>query len=198
MSSRADKYPALALPGAVRAQLPKARLRLSALQDRLASPEPRESQVVPAAIDELERALHELDLTCEHSVQLLEQRAVVEAECERASRRYQALFDGAPEPYVMTGMDGVILEVNTAASELLHVSPRWLRNKPLDLYVEERQLFAEALARQTDAYAFCEPFDLTVRPRERARVAVVARVKRFEGASGRPELWWVFRVQSRA
>jgi hypothetical protein len=33
---------------------------------------------------------------------------------------------------------------------------------------------------------------MTIRPRERARVQVSARVKKFEGESGRAELWWVF------
>lgn len=185
------------IPLVVRTQLPKARLRLSTLQNRSASLSSAESEVIPDALDELERALHELDLTCEHSQELLDQRAVVEAAYERASRRYQALFNGAPEPYIMTDVDGVILEVNTTASELLHVSPRWLRNKPLDLYLEERHLFAEVLARQIDSYTFCEPFELTVRPRERARIGVVARVKRFEGPSGKPELWWVLRPRPR-
>jgi PAS domain-containing protein len=186
------------IPPAVRAQLPKARLRLSTLKNHSSSLSGPESGVVPAALDELERALHELDVTCEHSQELLDQRAGVEAQYERATRRYQALFNGAPEPYIMTDADGMILEVNTEASELLHVSSRWLRNKPLDLYLEERHLFVEQLARHIDSYAFCEPFELTVRPRERARVVVLARVKRFEGPSGKPELWWVLRVKSRA
>jgi PAS domain-containing protein len=183
---------------AVRTQLPKARLRLSALQDRVTTLSPPESKVVPDALDELERALHELDLTCEHSQDLLNQRAFAEAESERMFRRYQALFNGAPDAFVMTDSQGLILEVNAMASELFHVSPRWLRARPLDLYVEERQLFAEVLANQIDSYAFCDPLELTIRPRERARVPVVARVKRFEGESGTAELWWVLRVRSRA
>jgi PAS domain S-box-containing protein len=197
MASQTNKAYA-SIPPAVRAQLPKARLRLSTLKNHSFSLSGPESGVVPAALDELERALHELDLTCEHSQELLDQRAIVEAQYERATRRYQALFTGAPEPYIMTDADGVILEVNTAASELLHVSPRWLRNKPLDLYFEERHVFVETLSRHIDSYAFGEPFELTVRPRERARVPVLARVKRFEGESGKPELWWVLRVKSRA
>ena len=36
-----------------------------------------------------------------------------------------------------------------------------------------------------------------VRPRERTRVQVGVRVKRFKGATGNPELWWTFRVRSR-
>jgi PAS domain-containing protein len=198
MASPSSNRSLASVPAAVRTQLPKARLRLSVLQDCATSLSLPESRVVPDALDELERALHELDLTCEHSQDLLDQRAVAEAEAERAGRRYQALFNGAPEPYVMTDPQGVILEVNNAASELFHVSPRWLRNKPLDLYFEDRTMFALVLDRATDVYAFCEPVDLTVRPRERARIPVTARVKRFEGAIGTPELWWVFCVRSSA
>lgn len=38
---------------------------------------------------------------------------------------------------------------------------------------------------------------VSVRPRERTRVQVGVRVKRFKGATGNPELWWTFRVRSR-
>ena len=131
---------------------------------------------------------------CAHSQELLEQRAHLEAAQERTRRRYLALLNGAPQPYVMTDLDGLISEVNTAASDLLHVSPRWLRNKPLQLYVDERLQFAEALARLNGTYAFSEPMPLTIRPRERARLPVEARVKRFEGESGDAELWWVFQL----
>jgi PAS domain-containing protein len=191
VASETNKSPAPAIPIGVRNQIPKARLRLSRLRDRSSSFSPLESRVVSAVLEELEEALHELELTCEHSQTLLERCAAAEAALELANRRHLALFSGAPVPYVMTDLQGVILEVNTVAAELLHVSPRWLRNKPLDLYVEERGLFAQILARQSDSRA-CEPLELTIRPRERARIAVVARVKRFEGASGDPELWWVF------
>ena len=176
----------------LRHHLPNARLRLSHLQRhrslRLADLPTADT---PDTLEELERAFDELDVMCAHTQDLLENQAGMEAEHERTRRRYHALFDGAPQPYVMTDLDGVILEVNTAASALLHVSPRWLRNKPLDLYIEDRQQFGEALARLNGTYAFSEPVPLTVRPRERARVQVQARVKRFEGDSGGAELWWV-------
>jgi PAS domain-containing protein len=192
VASETNKSPAPAIPTGVRNQIPKARLRLSRLRDRSSSFSPLESRVVSAVLEELEEALHELELTCEHSQTLLERCAAAEAALELAHRRHLALFSGAPVAYVMTDLQGVILEVNTVASELLHVSSRWLRNKPLDLYVEERVSFAQILARQSDSDAFCEPLELTIRPRERARITVIARVRRFEGASGDPELWWVF------
>jgi PAS domain-containing protein len=174
----------------LRNQIPKARLRLIALQRHRSSPgADAHATTLPDALEELERAFDELDVMCSHSRELLEHRARLEAEQERVRRRYHALFDGAPEPYVMTDLDSIILEVNTAASDLLHVSPRWLRDKPLDLSVEDRQQFAEGLARLTGTYVFSEPMPMTIRPRERARVQVSARVKKFEGESGRAELW---------
>jgi PAS domain-containing protein len=195
MATQSRRFPAFRNVSVVRRQIPDARLRLSMLQRRSSALSETESRVVPDAMDELERALHELDVTCVHSQELLEKQALVEAEHERTRSRYYALFNGAPEPYIMTTLEGVILEVNTAASELLHVSTRWLRNKPLDLYVEERQLFGETLARQNDSFAFSDPIELTIRPRERARIGVIARVKRFEGSEGEPELWWVLARQ---
>jgi PAS domain-containing protein len=174
----------------MRNQIPKARLRLTVLMHHRSS-QTDAGGVLPDVLDELERAFDELDVMCSHTQELLEQCARATAEQERARRRYEALFSGAPQPYVMTNLEGVILEANAAASDLLHVSPRWLRNKPLDLYVEDRQRFAEALARLNGSYAFGEPMAVTLRPRERAKVSVSVRVKRFEGESGSPELWWV-------
>jgi PAS domain S-box-containing protein len=177
----------------LRYQIPKARQRLTMLQQHRSSPRSDSpSNALVDTLDELERALDELGAMCAHTQELLSDRARMEAEHERTRQRYHALFNGAPQPYVMTDLDGVILEVNTAASDLLHVSPRWLRNKPLDLYIEDRHQFAEALARLNGTYAFSEPMRLTIRPRERARVLVEARVKRFERELGRAELWWVF------
>ena len=179
----------------LRHQIPKARLRLTVLQQHRSSPRPDSpSDALADTLDELERAFDALDAMCSHTQGLLEQRAHLEAAQERTRRRYHAIFNGAPQPFVMTDLDGVILEVNTTASDLLHVSPRWLRNKPLQLYVDDRLQFAEALARLNGTYAFSEPMPLTIRPRERARVPVEARVKRFEGESGQAELWWVFQL----
>jgi PAS domain-containing protein len=192
MTAQSRRLALVSNPGSVRSQIPRARLRLAVLQRRSASLTAEESRVVLDALDDLELALHELDVTCAHSQELLEQRAAIEAEQERTHRRYQALFDGAPEPNIMTDLHGVIVEVNTAGSALLHVSSRWLRNKPLSLYVEDRALFAEVLRCNNESFVFSQPLDLVIRPRERARIRVRARVKRFEGPMGHSELWWAF------
>src|SRR5262249_5544011 len=66
--------------------------------------------------------------------------------------RYQELFDGAPDGYLVTDTDGVILEANRAACLLLHRRRQHLVGKPLAVLVapSEHQRFYQL---QTDLEA---------------------------------------------
>src|SRR5262249_29518856 len=68
-------------------------------------------------------------------------------EAERA--RYQALFEFAPDAYLVTTPVGKILEANLAAVELLNMSPNYLLGKPLAVFVpeEDRRAFRDRLNR---------------------------------------------------
>jgi PAS domain S-box-containing protein len=58
---------------------------------------------------------------------------------EQQRRRYQDLFDFAPDGYLVTDPLGVIREANHAASELLDVPADRLTGKPLANYIAEGQ-----------------------------------------------------------
>jgi PAS domain S-box-containing protein len=86
--------------------------------------------------DQLIAALEELGVAEEEM--RAQHEALVEAhrllEIER--HKYQALFDAAPDPFVVTDVTGAILQVNDAAAQLLGLQGDMLRNKPLVSFVE--------------------------------------------------------------
>ncbi|HEY8910853.1 MAG TPA: ATP-binding protein [Desulfosporosinus sp.] len=92
---------------------------------------------------ELNSALHELQTT---SIELLEQNeemAVSRQRLEEERCRYQELFDFAPDGYLVTDNDGIILDANSASTNLLSVSRSYLIGKPLVIFVrsEDHQTF---------------------------------------------------------
>lgn len=56
---------------------------------------------------------------------------------ETERRRYQALFDLAPEAYVVTDADGTIREANRAAATLFESSNAELAGRPISMFVSE-------------------------------------------------------------
>jgi PAS domain S-box-containing protein len=84
---------------------------------------------------ELHRQNQEL-VTAQHSL-----------ESER--QRYHELFNLAPDPYLVTDMEGTILEANNPAADLLQIPQELLVNQPLSVFVreEERESFRAQLER---------------------------------------------------
>ncbi len=96
---------------------------------------------------QLQQALEEFRTTQEElrqqNEELLTAREIIELE----RRRYQDLFEFAPDGYLVTNTAGVIQEVNHTAATLLAMSQEYLLNKPLVLFVaqEDRQTFTTRL-----------------------------------------------------
>lgn len=144
--------------------------------------------VLTRALAELSTALEELRLAEER---LSEQRRRIEqlqAELRDQQTKYWELFDEMPDPSLVTEPDTTIVEVNRAAVDLLNVSQRYLVGKTLSVFVcEDRaRVLGESgrLAQEQDA----AELPLKLRPRERAPVALRARVRR-DGT----RLRWVLR-----
>ncbi|MBI3894982.1 MAG: response regulator [Acidobacteria bacterium] len=78
-------------------------------------------------------------------------RELVEAQqsLESERRRYQELFNFAPDSYLATGVDGTIQEANNAAADLLKVRQDLLVGQPFSSFVTEveRPFFHNQLAR---------------------------------------------------
>ena len=105
-----------------------ARERLEGLMDLLRQIEPALRER-PAAL-EVAGILEELSVISED---LCQQNWALAEE----TRRYQALFDLAPEPYLTTDPEGIIQRANRAAAELFSISQKELVGRPLALFVAE-------------------------------------------------------------
>lgn len=175
-----------------RRQVAAARVRLDALRHR------RREQPLPVldqALDELLTAHEELRVTEEElriqNEELAASQLVVAA--ERA--RYEELFQHAPDAYLVTDTDGVIVEANAAACALLDVSAGRLSGKPLGVFVppEERRTFRTRLARAAGA-GRVDGWETWLQPRRGAPVAVSCTVTAVRGEAGGPAgLRWIVR-----
>lgn len=61
---------------------------------------------------------------------------------EEERRRYQELFDFAPDGYLVTDTEGIILDANNAATNLFSVSRSLLVGKPLAIFVRNGEHLA--------------------------------------------------------
>ena len=113
--------------------------------ERLAEPQP----LVGETMRELSTALEALRVA---AVELQQQNGALATArdlVDEERRRYQELFDFAPDGYLMTDPEGTIREGNRAAAVLLAVRPEFLVGKPLVLFVAEEahRAFGTHLAR---------------------------------------------------
>ncbi len=99
------------------------------------------------AMTELSMSLEETQVLAEElhlqNEELLATRHLVEAE----RQRYQDLFNFAPEGYLVTDTQGVILEANYAAAQMLNVRQSYLIGKPFSVFIHPkgRQNFRQLL-----------------------------------------------------
>lgn len=110
------------------------------------------------ALTQLATTMEELQVVEEELRQQNEALAVALKDVEVERRRYQELFDFAPDGYLVTDVEGVIQEVNRAAASLFQKRQDFLLGKPLVVFVaaEDRWAFSTwllQLRRQQDQQA---------------------------------------------
>jgi PAS domain S-box-containing protein len=160
--------------------LPRARARLhQELEQR-----------VEARTAELQRANEELQ---QQNKELAAARSALDTE----RRRYQDLFDFAPDGYLVTDPKGIIQEANRAAAALLGAEPRFLAGKPLVAFArgEDGRLLSEYLAR-LGARTTPEPLrlQLSLHPRQGEPFVAVLTTAPVHDAEGRLQgLRWLVR-----
>lgn len=141
---------------------------------------------------QLSEALEELRVAGDelrHQERLLD---VAGAEVAAQMQRYRALFDFAPDGYLVTRDDGVIEQANLAAMRMLGVHAREVIGKPLVVYVaatDRRRLMRvlrEAARTTTDIHET----ELLLHPHQGEVVPVSCRVA-AESGEGRPQLRWL-------
>ncbi|NLD72689.1 MAG: PAS domain S-box protein [Chloroflexi bacterium] len=151
--------------------------------------------LLASALEQLGVSLEELHVATEEMRQ--QQDALVESrdETETERRRYRELFYGAPEPYIVTDVDGRIRAANSAAAALLRVPVDRLLGKPLRVYVEpdDRRTFSLLLARLR-SHDRVDGSHLRLRPRDGERPPVWVQASAMavfprQGEEGRSLRW---------
>jgi PAS domain-containing protein len=158
-------------------QLATAMQRFNTLQRRVEGEPGGSNGLLSRALAELERALEEVRVAQQQLVDNRVQLEQVQAELTQQYQKYWELFDEMPQPYVVTRTDTTITEANQATAELLNVSQRFLPGKTLSVFVcEDRTRFLQDVARITSSQESAE-LRLKVRPREKAPLDIVAKVR---------------------
>ena len=105
------------------------------------------SEQLHIALEELRVAQEELYQQHEELLQQHQELVATRDAVEAERRRYQELFELAPNGYLVTDVSGKIEEANRTAAELLNVESRFLVGKPLSVFIdgEERQNFYSLL-----------------------------------------------------
>jgi len=174
---------------ALELQLASALQRYHTLQRRAETQPKDPGALTTRTLAELGTALEEIRVAQEQIVENRRRMESLQAELATQAAKYWELFDEMPDAYVVTRPDTTIVEVNRAAAELFNVSQRFLVGKTLSVFIcEDRGRFLDESDRLARERATAE-IEVKLRPRERAPLHVLARV-RGDVSSG---LRWVFR-----
>jgi PAS domain S-box-containing protein len=97
----------------------------------------------PDVLENLRVALEELRVAEEELRQQNEELAATQIELGVERRRYEELFEFAPNAYLVTDALGIIIQANESAADLLRVPPHFLPGKALATYItnEDRPRF---------------------------------------------------------
>jgi PAS domain S-box-containing protein len=151
------------------------------------------------SLDQRRATLEQLQATeealREQNVQLEQTQDLVVDE----KRRYEQLFELAPDAYLVTDMQGTLQEVTRAGARLLGAPARFLIDKPLILFVVEadRAAFHAGLSKLAQGKRTTD-WELGVQPRRGRAFDAALSVTAVPGAGGEaPTLRWLVRNISR-
>lgn len=138
-------------------------------------------------VEDLKVTLEELRVAEEELRQQNEELAGAHLEIDVERRRYEELFEFAPNAYLVTDAAGIVVQANQAAARLLRVLPRFLPGKALATYVanEDRPRFRALLgALPHDGKAYVAAFKL--QPREGDLVEVELTYSSMQSGGPQP------------
>lgn len=181
-------------------QVRRSRERLDALQRAREIPTARgpeaELEDVRESIETLYIALEELRVAEEELRVQNEQLELAQEEAALDRQRFLELFQLAPDPYLVTTVEGTIVDANYAASALSGIPVDRLRGKPLGALVEPeaRRTFRSVLAHALPLGRL-DDWEVRVRPRgEGSAVDVSCSVSVVNDEQGNPaSLRWILR-----
>src|SRR5919202_2781445 len=96
-------------------------------------------ELLMESLEELSNSLEELQVVTEELRQQNEELTESRIALESSRQYYKELFDLAPDGYLVTTQEGIILEANQMAAQLLDVSQKRLVGKPLVVFIAAEQ-----------------------------------------------------------
>lgn len=150
---------------------------------------PAEPALLEEALRELYFVLEELQAV-DSDLQLQNQRLVdAQQQIEVERQRYQALFELAPDGYLVTDCQGIIYHANKAAAALFAVPQANLLRKPLVVFVEasDRPQFQLRLTQPKNAQTW--KMSISQRFGPSVKVAIATATIQGEQGQGTAILW---------
>lgn len=145
------------------------------------------------ALDELSTTTEELFVADEELKAQFDQILKTQDALVSERERYRSLFDEAPVAYVVTNMQGLILQANDLAAEMINISPEYVVGKPFLNYIApaERREFRQELNRLQQVTRVYN-LEATLKPRNRPQVdAVISIVVVYDSAQRPVALRWI-------
>jgi PAS domain S-box-containing protein len=178
-------------------QIRVARLKSDNLYARAHQPPSLKQEVLEDAVEELQVTLEELKVAEDELRLQNEQLAILNQALELEHQHYEELFEFAPDAYFVTDENGIICDANLAAAELFDTSKRYLRGKPLVLFVDKQEhtnLFLE-LQRLSQPYSERRiSFEIRLQPRNKQSFCAAVTVGFAHGGQNNPAgLRWMIR-----
>jgi two-component system, cell cycle sensor histidine kinase and response regulator CckA len=151
---------------------------------------PIQKNLLDKALQELYFVLEELQTSQEELRQQNQELITTREWADLERQHYQALFDLAPNGYLVTTLQGIIREANQYAAARLFCTPQaYLINKPLLVFIHEpdRPRFQARLAHINAK----QDWQVTLNPGKGALISVAITVTRLKGFPGNPDvlLW---------
>ena len=140
---------------------------------------------IQLAFKELDSALEELEVAEEELHQQNEELESSQAVAEAERRRYQDLFEFAPDGYLVTDANGTIREANRATAMLLKVRQQFMVGKPLVMFINksERQTFRVRLS-ELQQQDWVSPLEVCLQPSKSVALDVSLTVATTRNSGG--------------
>jgi len=176
-------------------QVRDAQKRLDEILQTASSGSSESNLLLESLTAELHVALEELHVALEEQkVQNEELKAAQEALIAER-KRYQNLFELAPDGYLVTDLNGAIREANWAAAVMFGVPQEFLVNKPLATYVVEadRKKFRSKLSELATLRRLTD-WEIRMQPRKRESFPVAIAISTIRDSVGEiTDLRWIIR-----
>jgi PAS domain S-box-containing protein len=169
--------------------------RVEAMRERIKDLSSADPLAFGETVENLKVALEELRVAEEELRQQNEELAATHVALDRERRRYEELFEFAPDAYLVTDPSGIVRQANRSASSLLRVAPKFLAGKALAAYIapEDRSEFRALLGDMATRTA-SHTVGLKLQPREGPEVEAELTYSLSPRSNGEPSgIRWLVR-----